>query len=474
MKFYTLVNIALINFIINEDIWIWPNIFYKRELFDNETIFFLEIYDPKDDEKMKIELFLSHPSSYQISFNYSDYKEKEKEYEEETGKEEKEEEETEKGEEIEKEEEIGKEEEIEKEEETGKEKKEEEESEKGEEEEKEEKEEKEEEKEEEEEKEKEEEKNEEKEEEKEEELTETEKTNDEEENKIDNIIKELYKDNIFENSLRKLYEYPNDLIELEQEYSNKKTFILNLNKNMTIIQLILKKIKDTPEYIIPEIYIKYQYRKKEFKNYIFSNNLTTDLINGYLSVSFKGIIPEEENITEEFQVEYEAFLYKKKEEENYENINHVFLPNRYVSRSGTRKINNPSDRIYNLILTGIDQNGNDQWLEVVAEILYGYDREYFVYNITLVYIKNRTIVIPDDNTDNKTDNKTDDKTNGDDNSNDNNNILFYIIISAFAAIIIIIFMIIFIILRKQAKKSESFIIDKDENTDLLNGGKVIN
>ena len=325
-------------FINNEDIWIWPNIFYMRELYDDETIFFLEIYEPKDDEKMKIELFLSHPSSYQISFNYSDYIEKEEEYEEENINEEKEDniEENEEEEAIKKEEEkeiIINEEEINN-------------------------------------KEKEESINEEEEEinyNEEEEINNNEKEeiNDEEEIKKEEEREEKEESIEIENN----DESENNLEEtIKYLYKNKKTFILNLNKNMTIIQLILKKIKDTPEYITPAIYIKYQCRKKEFKNYIFSNIITTDIINSDVSVTFKGIIPDEENISGEFKVEYEAFLYQKREEEDYENINHIFMPNRYISRSGTIKETNVKEKTFNLLLTGIPQNGNYQWLEVIAEI----------------------------------------------------------------------------------------------------------
>ena len=479
MKFHFLINIILLIFINNEDIWIWPNIFYMRELYDDETIFFLEIYEPKDDEKMKIELFLSHPSSYQISFNYSDYIEKEEEYEEENINEEKEDniEENEEEEAIKKEEEkeiIINEEEInnkEKEESINEEEEEEinynEEEESIDEEEinNNEKEE----------------INDEEEIKKEEEREEEEESieienNDESENNLEETIKYLYKNNVFENSLRKLHEYPNDLIESEQEYSNKKTFILNLNKNMTIIHLILKKIKDTPEYITPAIYIKYQCRKKEFKNYIFSNIITTDIINSDVSVTFKGIIPDEENISGEFKVEYEAFLYQKREEEDYENINHIFMPNRYISRSGTIKETNVKEKTFNLLLTGIPQNGNYQWLEVIAEILYGYDREYFVYNITLVYIKDRTNIIPDDNTDNKTDNNTYDKNKTDENdeTGDIDDLLFYIIISIFAGVIILIFVIVFVVLKKKSLKNDSYYCDEDDNINILNEENIIN
>ena len=372
-----------------------------RELYDNKTIFFLEIDEPKDNEKMKIEFFLSHPSFYQISFNYSDYIEIEEEFEEE----------------------IEIEEELENDN-----------------------------------------------------YTEIEKINDELEYNLENTINYLYENNIFENSLRKLYVYPNDLIEIEQEYSNKKTYILNLNKDMIIIQLIFKKIKSSQLFITPAIYIKYQCKKDEFKSYNFQNNLTASLINGVVSVSFKGIIPEvdkPENITEDFKVEYEAFLYKKIEEENYENINHVFLPNRYISRSGTLKISDMNERIYSLTLTGIDQNGNDQLLEVVAEILFGYDREYFVYNITMVYIENRTIVYPDDDINNKTDNKTD---NNNGNEIDNVDILFYIVISAFAGIIILIIIVVFYKIRKKPIDNNSYLIDsdKDENIEILNERNIIN
>ena len=421
MLFHFLINVLFIVFITCEDIWIWPNIFYKRELYDDETIFFLEIYEPKDEEKMKIEFFLSHPSSYQISFNYSDYieiEEEEEDYEEKIYKE--------KGNILEEEREI----------ENGFEK---------------------------------------------EDSPEIKKNKDKLEYKLENTIDNLYKNNIFENPLRILYEYPNDLIEFEEEYSNKKTYILNLEKNMTIIQLIFKKIKSTVEFITPAVYIKYQYKKNEFKNYIFYNNLSVSLINGIVIVDFKGIIPEEEskNINEDFQVEYEAFLYKKIEEENCENINHIFLPNRFISRSGTLKIKDMKESMYSLMLTGIDQNGNDQWLEVVAEILYGYDREYFVYNITLVFIENRTIVYPDDNntnnkTDNKTDNKTENKTNDDNEKKKNNVILFYIIISVFVSVIIVTFIIVFILLKKKSRNKDNYQNEKDENTEILNEENEIN
>ena len=84
MKNNFLINIILFIIISCENIGIWPNIFYLRDLKDEETAFFLEIleiYEIKNNQKIKIELFLSHPSSYQIYFNYSDEIEKKEEEE---------------------------------------------------------------------------------------------------------------------------------------------------------------------------------------------------------------------------------------------------------------------------------------------------------------------------------------------------------------------------------------------------------
>ena len=233
---------------------------------------------------------------------------------------------------------------------------------------------------------------------------------------------------------------------------------------MTIIQLIIKKIKDLPEYSNSFCYIKYQYNEKNFKNYKFSNILNTSLINGDVSVSFEGIIPDEENITDDFQIEYEAFLYRKNEKEDYENINHKFLPNKFCSRSGTLKSNNVNKKIYNLILTGIEQNGNEQWLEVQAEILYGDDREYFVYNLTLVYIENKNKIIPDDNIDNKTNNDTDIDSKDKKYINSNK---FFIIIICFILAIILTFGIIYIFIYVKKKGN----IDIEDN-DYENIGTI--
>ena len=409
-------------FINCENIGIWSNIFYLRELKDEETVFFLEIDDKvENNQKMKIELFLSHPSSYQIYFNYSD--EIEKEEEEEFEEKEEEIKDNENEEEIfeeENKEEINKtiyNEILEN-------------------------------------------KNKENRHEEYEEI----KNNKNQEYDLSYHIEYLNNNNFFQKSLRKLYEYPNNLIELEEEISTKKIYILNLNENMTIIQLIIKKIKDIPEYSNSFCYIKYQCNEKNFKNYKFSNILNTSLTNGAVSVSFEGIIPDEENIINDFQIEYEAFLYRKNERENYENINHIFLPNKYCSRSGTLKYNNINNKIYNLILTGIEQNGNEQWLEVQAEILYGNDREYFVYNLTLVYIENRNKVIPDDNIDNKTNNDTDIDNKNKKYNNDNK---FYIIIICFILAVILTFGIIYIFIYVKKKGN----IDIEDN-DYENIGTI--
>lgn len=421
MKKYFLIYVILFIIINCENIGIWPNIFYLRDLKDDETVFFLETYEIKSNQKMKIELFLSHPSSYQIYFNYSD--EIEKEEEEEFEEKEEEIKNNENEEEIfeeENNEEINKtiyNEILEN-------------------------------------------KNKENRHEEYEEI----KNNKNQEYDLSYHIEYLNNKNFFQKSLRKLYEYPNNLIELEEEISTKKIYILNLNENMTIIQLIIKKIKDIPEYSNSFCYIKYQCNEKNFKNYKFSNILNTSLTNGAVSVSFEGIIPDEENIINDFQIEYEAFLYRKNERENYENINHIFLPNKYCSRSGTLKSNNINNKIYNLILTGIEQNGNEQWLEVQAEILYGNDREYFVYNLTLVYIENRNKVIPDDNIDNKTNNDTDIDNKNKKYNNDNK---FYIIIICFILAVILTFGIIYIFIYVKKKGN----IDIEDN-DYENIGTI--
>jgi hypothetical protein len=165
-------------------------------------------------------------------------------------------------------------------------------------------------------------------------------------NNLEKAILYLYENNFFEKSLRKLYEYPNNLIEFEEDFSSKKTLILKLNKSMTMIHLIIKKIKQIPKEISSFCYLKYQISEKNFKNYKFENNLTTTLINRDVCVSFKGIVPIGENIIEDFEVEYNAYLYRKQEQYEYENINHIFLPNRYIAQSGTKKITNTNERIY--------------------------------------------------------------------------------------------------------------------------------
>ena len=422
MKNYFLINIILFIIISCENIGIGLNRFYLSDLKDEETVFFLKIYEIKNNQKMKIELFLSHPSSYQIYFNYSDEIEKEEEEEFEENEEEI------KG--NENKEKIFEEENNEKIKETifkeileNKIK-----------------------------------------ENRNEEYKKLNENNNDQKYDLSYHIENLNKNNFYQKSLRKLYEYPNDLIELEEEISTKKIYILNLNKNMTIIQLIIKKIKDLPEYSNSFCYIKYQYNEKNFKNYKFSNILNTSLINGDVSVSFEGIIPDEENITDDFQIEYEAFLYHKNEKENYENINHKFLPNKFCSRSGTLKSNNVNKKIYNLILTGIEQNGNEQWLEVQAEILYGDDREYFVYNLTLVYIENKNKIIPDDNIDNKTNNDTDIDSKDKKYINSNK---FFIIIISFVLAIILTFGIIYIYIYVKKKGN----IDIEDN-DYENIGTI--
>ena len=424
MKLFPITFFIFIFFSKNEKIDIWPDIFYPIQMEDEETIFNLEVKKPKDNQKMKIELFLSHPSYFQINFNYTDKLEyeEEDEIEEDINKEiENELEEDEQNENNKEEEKI-----IEEKEEKSENKTEEEN-------------------------------------EIEEEVIETNETIKEKEQVIkkeEYINEEIRKNivylsekNFFEKSLRKLYEFPNKMIELEEEYSQKKIYILNLNKNMTVIQLIIKQIKDIPGYSFPSCYIKYQNNEKEFKNYIFSNELKASLINSEVCVYFKGIVPNEENITEEFNVKYEAFLYKKDEKKEIENINYIFS-NRYNSRSGTKESNEIRQRNYELKLTGIEQNGKEQWLVVEAEVTYGNDREFFVYNVTLVYIENKNIVIPDEGKDNETDNIT-----NTDNDNNNNDLKFYVIIISFAVIIILIFIIIFAIIYKN--KGENF--DLDEN-----------
>ena len=542
-RYLLILSISLFS-IICENIEIWANnYFYLYELKDDETIFQLEIDEPKDNEKLKIELFLSHPSSYQISFNYTDEKKEEKEEEkieiEEAEKEEENEnikeevifeEETieEKNEEEEiREKEINEEEKEEKEEEEKEEEEEREEKEEKKEEEKEEKEEKEEEievepeideeeievepeideeeieinpeieekeievkpeleenelKEEEMEEEeiieeveegKEEERKEEKYEEKEEKTNEDEEQIEEETSTIIKINKEkntsqnnfestilyLYENNFFEKSLRKLYEYPNNLIEIEEDFSSKKTLILKLNKSMTFIHLIIKKIKHIPKEITSFCYIKYQMNEKNFKNYKFENNITATLINRDVSVSFKGIVPIGENIINDFEVEYNAYLYRKQDQYEYENINHIFLPNRYIAQSGSKKVTSTNERTYDLILSGNEQNGKEQWLEVIAHIKYGNDRECFIYNVTLVDVEYKNGVKPDDN---KPDNNTN-KDNLNDDSEDD--LKFYLIITIFAGVIILIFVIVFVvILRKNVKHD----IEDDENDNLIN------
>ena len=433
MKEYFFVFFIFLISIDCENIGIWPGIFYLEELFDDENIFLLEIYEPKDNQKMKIEIFLSHPSSYQIYFNYSDEIEKEEEIEKED---------INKKDEIENENEDKEEEvnELIEEEETKEEKKEKEIAEK--------------------------EIKEEIEKELYKEIEEELKTNNFKFN-LNDVILYLYNSNFYDKSLRKLYEYPDYLIELEDEISTKKEFILNLKKNMTKIKMIIKKTKEIPELANAFCYIKYQYNEKNFKKYKFSNTLNASLINGYVDLSFKGIIPEDVNITDDFVVEYEAFLYRKNEKDNYENINHKFLPNRFCSRSGTLKSNKIKEETYGLILTGIEQNGKEQWLEVEAEVKYGDDREYFVYNLTLVYIENKNRYIPDEpdiNTENKTNNNETDI----DNNKINNDKIFYIIILTFAIIIILTFIIIFVIVYK--KKEDKIDIDDEdfENIGLLN------
>jgi len=135
-RYLLILSISLFS-IICEKIEIWANnYFYLYEMKDDETIFQIEVDEPKDNEKMKVEFFLSHPSSYQILINYTDEKEKE---EKEKEKEEKEEEQEEKEEEQEEKEEKEKEEKEQEKEEKEKEKEQEEKEEEQEEKEKEEK-----------------------------------------------------------------------------------------------------------------------------------------------------------------------------------------------------------------------------------------------------------------------------------------------------------------------------------------------
>jgi len=269
----------------------------------------------------------------------------------------------------------------------------------------------------------------------------------------------LYENNFFEKSLRKLYEYPNNLIEFEEDFSSKKTLILKLNKSMTMIHLIIKKIKHIPIEITSFCYIKCQIGENNFKNYKFENNLTATLINRDVSVSFKGIVPIGENIIGDFEVEYNAYLYRKQDKYEYENINHIFLPNKYIAQSGTKKITSANERIYDLILSGNEQNGKEQWLEVIAQIKYGDDRECFIYNITLVDVEYKNGVKPDDN---NSDNNTNIDNINDDNEDDAK---FYLIITIFAVAIILIFVIIFVVTLKKNVKHE---VDDDETNNLIN------
>ena len=438
-----ILSISLFSIIICENIEMWSNnYFYLFELKDDETIFQLEVDDPKDNEKMKIELFLSHPSSYKISFNYTD----EKKEEEEEGNVYKEEEIEEKEtieEDIEekplKEEEILEEEII---------------------------------------KEYDERKKEEIKEIKEEDYEEIDKRTKEDEeqieeetltkikinkernisqNNLEKAILYLYENNFFEKSLRKLYEYPNNLIEFEEDFSSKKTLILKLNKNITMIHLIIKKIKHIPKEITSFCYLKYQISEKNFKNYKFENNLTATLINRNVLVSFKGIVPIGENIIDDFEVEYNAYLYRKQDQYEYENINHKFLPNRYIAQSGSKKITNTNERNYDLILSGNEQNGKEQWLEVIAEVKYGDDRECFIYNLTLVDVEYKNGVKPDDNSGNN--------TNQDNINDDEDDFKFYLIITIFAGVIILIFVIVFVVTLKRNAKHD---IEDEESDNLIN------
>ena len=142
------------------------------------------------------------------------------------------------------------------------------------------------------------------------------------------------------------------------------------------------------------------------------------------------------------------------------------MPNNYCSRSGTLRINNINERDYDLILTGIEQNGKEQWLEVSANAIYGNDREFFVYNLTLVCIENKNTIIPDDKSDDIED-KDENKTNNNNNTGFEPNedeetidLPFYIIISCFVMVIILVFIIVFIYLNK--KKDNNLVVD-DEN-----------
>ena len=90
---------------------------------------------------------------------------------------------------------------------------------------------------------------------------------------------------------------------------------------------------------------------------------------------------------------------------------------------------------------------------------YGDDREYFIYNITLVDVEYKNGVKPDNN---KSDNNTNKDNINDDSEGD---LKFYLIISIFAGVIILIFVIVFVVILKKNDKHD---IEDDENDNLIN------
>ena len=92
-------------------------------------------------------------------------------------------------------------------------------------------------------------------------------------------------------------------------------------------------------------------------------------------------------------MKYQAFLYPAKFKDyntgnmtkniaiNKENVNHIFLSDKIIANSSILEKNETNQKTYNLSIDLTMQNITYQWLEVVANISYGNESEYFIYEV---------------------------------------------------------------------------------------------